>query len=139
MNKNNLKPDDTKKIVLLVLHILAPLIIALILLILEIDGMSSFKNAIFFGFLFSIGGIIAANTAGFNVKSKTGRSFETKSGMVLDEYETNYVDTSIKSNRNHMRILFFHILFLIMMFYLKGCEYWWKKPLEKNIEIENKN
>ena len=139
MNKNNLKPEDTKKIVLIVLHILAPLIIALILLLLKIDGMSSFKNALFFGFLFSIGFIIASNTAGFNVKSKTGRSFETKSGMVLDEYETNYVDTSIKSNRNHMRILFFHILFLIMIIYLKGCEYWWKKPVEKNIEIENKN
>lgn len=118
-NKNNPNQEDIKKWGLLGLHFLAPLIIAPILMEIKLDGETSFQVALFFGLLFTSGIIIAFNTAGFDVKSKTGRSFETKSGLVLDEYETTRVDTSIRSNKNHKRILLIHVLIIVIMIYIK--------------------
>jgi hypothetical protein len=135
MENDNINKVDyriVKKYVLLIIHFFLPVILAFIIPLIfqyfpeelkrEIAKEnaykeSSFINLLYLGFIFSILIIFGANTSGKKVKSKTGKSFETKSGMVLDEYETRYIDTSIRSNRYHTMIFLCHIFLLIFLLY----------------------
>jgi len=109
----NVEKEKNKK--WLVLHLFSPLIFTLILYVLLGDHLSlgeMLAMGIFFSMVLFFG-LVTSKTK----EVKTGKSFQTKSGFKMDEYEEQ-ITPGLKVKNNHYLVFFVHLVILAISIYV---------------------